>query len=182
MALAEEEKRVLIDIVKKAIQCRIDGKEAPDFQVDSETLKEKRGVFVTLRKKRSLRGCIGYIESKHPLHETVQEMAVASAFNDPRFPPLERDELMHLTIELSVLNPLTIIKDIEEIKVGVHGIYIVNGYLSGLLLPQVAIEHKWDNVTFLEETCRKAGLSPDAWKEKDTKIYVFSADVFSQHW
>jgi AmmeMemoRadiSam system protein A len=182
MALTEEEKNDLIDIVKKTIQCKLDGKKTPAFKAGSETLKEKRGAFVTLKKDARLRGCIGYIEAKRPLYETVQEMAIASAFNDPRFPPLTRDELQHLTLEVSVLTPLKIIKNIEEIEVGLHGIYIVKGYRSGLLLPQVALEYGWDRLTFLEETCRKAGLSQDTWKEKDTKIYVFSADVFGRRW
>ncbi len=182
MTLTEEEKNSLIDIVKKTIQCKLDGKKTPAFKAGSETLKEKRGAFVTLKKDGRLRGCIGYIEAKRHLYETVQEMAVASAFNDPRFPPLTRDELQHLTLEISVLTPLKIIKNIEEIEVGVHGIYIVKGYRSGLLLPQVAREYEWDRLTFLEETCCKAGLSPNTWKEKDTKIYVFSANVFGRRW
>lgn len=182
MVLTEKEKNVLIDILKKTIQCKLDGEIAHEFQVESETLQEKRGAFVTLKKDGRLRGCIGYIEAKKPLYRTVEEMAIASAFNDPRFAPLKRDELKHLTLEISVLSPLKIIKDIEEIKVGVHGLYIVKDYRSGLLLPQVAIEHKWDRLTFLEETCYKAGLSPNAWKDQDTKIYIFSADVFGRHW
>ncbi len=182
MDLTEEDKNALADIVKKTIQCKLDGIRPPVFQAGSETLKEKRGAFVTLKKNRHLRGCIGYIEARRPLYEAVREMAIASAFNDPRFPPLRRDELPHLTLEISVLTPLKIIKKIEEIEIGVHGIYVVKGYRSGLLLPQVAIEYEWDSLTFLEETCCKAGLSPEAWKEEDTKIYVFSANVFGRNW
>lgn len=182
VSLTEEEKKHLVDIVKKTIQCVLDGEKTPDFQTASEILKENRGAFVTLKKNGRLRGCIGYIEAKRPLYETVREMAVASAFNDPRFPPLRRDELKHLALEISVLAPLKIIKSIEEIEVGVHGIYIVKGYHSGLLLPQVAVEHEWDKLTFLRETCCKARLLPDAWKEEDAKIYVFSANIFGGQW
>jgi AmmeMemoRadiSam system protein A len=182
MDLTEEDKNTLAYIVKKTIQCKLDQKILPVFQVVSEPVKENRGAFVTLKKNGRLRGCIGYIEAKRPLYETVREMAIASAFNDPRFPPLKRDELPHLTLEISVLTPLKLIKEIEEIEIGVHGLYIVRGYRSGLLLPQVAIEYKWDSLTFLEETCCKAGLSPEAWKEEDTKIYIFSANVFGRHW
>jgi hypothetical protein len=181
MGLTEEEKRTLIDIAKTTIDCRIAGRSIPEFRVDTEALKEKRGAFVTLKKHGHLRGCIGYIDAKKPLYKTVEQMAVAAAFNDPRFPPLKRDELNHVTIEISVLSPLKEIKDINEIEVGVHGIYIVKGFHSGLLLPQVAREYKWDAMTFLEETCCKAGLHPGAWKDKDTAIYIFSADIINQH-
>jgi len=182
MMVTELEKKALIEIVKTTIECRLEGRVTPEYKIESEILKEKRGAFVTLKKDGHLRGCIGYIEAKKPLHKTVEEMAIASSFNDPRFSPLKRDELKHLTLEISVLTPLKMINDISEIEVGIHGLYIVKGYHSGLLLPQVAGEHKWDKLTFLEETCCKAGLSPDAWKEKDAKIYIFSADIFSEHW
>jgi len=107
-------------------------------------------------------------------------MAVAAAFDDPRFPPLKAEELKDLELEISVLSPLKKIRDIHEIEVGKHGLYIVRGYHSGLLLPQVAIEYGWDRETFLEETCYKAGLPPDAWRDAQTEIYVFSADYFGE--
>ncbi|MDI6777199.1 MAG: AmmeMemoRadiSam system protein B [Syntrophales bacterium] len=176
--LSEVEKEILLDIAKKTIECRLTGRDVPEFQVESARLQEKKGVFVTLKKQGQLRGCIGYIEAVKPLYKTIEEMAIAAAFNDPRFPPLKREEFEHLTIEISALTPLTEIKDINEIKVGVHGIHIVKGFYSGLLLPQVAVEHKWDRLTFLEETCHKAGLPSQTWKDKDTKIYIFSADIF----
>lgn len=181
MGLTEDEKRTLIDIAKTTIEYRMTGKSIPEFRVETEVLKEKRGAFVTLKKHGHLRGCIGYIEAKNPLYKTVEQMAIAAAFNDPRFPPLKHDEFEHVTIEISVLSPLKEIKDINEIEVGIHGIYIVKGFHSGLLLPQVATEYKWDTVTFLEETCYKAGLHPGAWRDKDTTIYIFSADIINQH-
>jgi len=107
-------------------------------------------------------------------------MAQAAAFNDPRFPPVREDELKSLDIEISALTPLKQIHDVGEIEVGRHGIYIVKGLRSGLLLPQVASEYKWDRTTFLEETCRKAGLRDDAWKDPDAQIFIFSAQVFSE--
>jgi len=178
MVLTDVDRRTLFDIVKTAIKCKLTGKDIPEFHIDSEVLKEKKGAFVTLKKHGNLRGCIGYIEARKPLYKTVADMAIAAAFNDPRFPPLRSDELAHVTLEISILSPLKEIKDINEIEVGVHGLYITKGYNSGLLLPQVATQYKWDSLTFLEETCYKAGLHPDAWKDKDTKIYIFSADVF----
>jgi AmmeMemoRadiSam system protein A len=131
-----------------------------------------------LKKSGQLRGCIGYIKAYKPLGETVQEMAIAAAFNDPRFPSLKSDELQQLTFEISVLSPFKRIKDVNEIEVGKHGLYIVRGYNSGLLLPQVAIEYKWDRETFLKETCHKAGLPLQAWMDEETEIYIFSAEYF----
>jgi AmmeMemoRadiSam system protein A len=164
--------------VKTAIAAKVNNKEMPELSVDSETLKEKRGAFVTLKKHGHLRGCIGYIKPVKALGETVQEMAIAAAFHDPRFPSLKRDEVQDLTFEISVLSPLKRIKDINEIEIGKHGLYVVRGYQSGLLLPQVAIEYKWDRETFLQETCYKAGLQTQAWMDRETEIYIFSADYF----
>jgi AmmeMemoRadiSam system protein A len=178
MELTAKEKDTLLDIAKKAIEAKVNNKDIPKLTVDSETLQEKRGAFVTLKKCGQLRGCIGYITPVKALGETVQEMAIAAAFHDPRFPSLTTDEVQDLTFEISVLSPLKRIKDINEIEVGKHGLYIVRGYTSGLLLPQVAIEYQWDRETFLKETCYKAGLPMQAWMDKETEIYIFSADYF----
>ncbi len=178
LGLKEEEKRILHQIARTVIENRAKGKPVPEFQIDSPTLKENRGAFVTLHKRGQLRGCIGYIEGRGPLHKTVEEMAEAAAFRDPRFPPVTERELSELEIEISVLTPLQRITDIQRIEVGKHGIYIRKGWFSGLLLPQVATEYGWDRETFLEHTCQKAGLPSSAWKEKDTEIYIFSADIF----
>jgi AmmeMemoRadiSam system protein A len=105
-------------------------------------------------------------------------MAEAAAFRDPRFTPVTEKELSDLDIEISVLTPLKKITDVREIEIGKHGIYIKKGWLSGLLLPQVATEYGWDGETFLENTCMKAGLPTTAWQDKDTEIYIFSADIF----
>jgi AmmeMemoRadiSam system protein A len=178
MELTAKEKDTLLDIAKKTIAAKVNNKDIPKLNVDSETLQEKRGAFVTLKKHGNLRGCIGYIKALKPLGETVQEMAIAAAFHDPRFPSLKPEEVKDLTFEISVLSPLKRIKDINEIEVGKHGLYIVHGYNAGLLLPQVAIEYEWDRETFLQETCHKAGLPTGAWMDKETEIYIFSADYF----
>jgi uncharacterized protein len=178
MELTDKEKNVLLDIAKSTIEAKINHKDIPEVKIDSETLKQKRGAFVTLKKRGQSRGCIGYIKAYKPLWETVQEMAVAAAFHDPRFPSLKADEVNQLTFEISVLSPLKRIKKIDEIEVGKHGLYIISGYNSGLLLPQVATEYGWDRETFLKETCYKAGLPPQAWKNAETEIYIFSADYF----
>src|SRR5665647_3479897 len=178
MELTDQEKKTLLEIAKRAIIAKAGNRELPKLTSDLPILKEKRGAFVTLKKRGHLRGCIGYIKPVKPLGETVQEMAVAAAFHDPRFPSLKPDEIRDLTFEISVLSPLQRIKDINEIEVGKHGLYIIRGYNSGLLLPQVASEYAWDRELFLKETCSKAGLPPQAWLDKETEIYIFSADYF----
>ena len=178
--LTEEEKNKLLEIARNVIEYKLAGKGIPEFQVESATLKGKKGTFVTLKKHGQLRGCIGFIDAKKPLYRTVEEMALAAAFNDPRFSPLNQEELKDISIEISVLTPFREVEDISEIEVGVHGIYIVKDFYSGLLLPQVATQYNWDRLTFLKETCHKAGLSSDAWSDKDTRIYIFSADIFGE--
>jgi len=179
MELTDQEKKTLLDIARRAIIAKLGNKELPRITMDLPVLKEKRGAFVTLKKRGHLRGCIGYIKAVKPLGDTVQEMAVAAAFHDPRFPSVKGEELRDLSFEISVLSPLQKIQNIDDIEVGKHGLYMVRGYNSGLLLPQVATEYGWDRETFLKETCFKAGLSSKAWKDKETEIYIFSADYFS---
>lgn len=178
LGLSEEEKKSLHHIARTVIENKVKGKTVPEFKIESSTLKENRGAFVTIHKKGQLRGCIGYIEGHGPLYKTIEEMAEAAAFRDPRFTPVKEKELPDLEIEISVLTPLKKIQDINEIQVGKHGIYIKKDWFSGLLLPQVATEYGWDRMAFLEHTCQKAGLPPNAWKDKDTEIYIFSADIF----
>lgn len=178
LGLSEQDKKILHQIAKTVIENKVKGKPVPEFKVDSPALKENRGAFVSIHKRGQLRGCIGYIEGHGPLYKTVEEMAEAAAFRDPRFSPVTEKELPELDIEISVLTPLKKITDVNEIEVGKHGIYIKKGWYSGLLLPQVATEYGWDRQTFLEHTCQKAGLPSNAWKDKDTEIYIFSADIF----
>lgn len=179
MELTQEDKKALLEIAKKAITAKVSNREMPKPAMDLPVLKEKRGAFVTLKKRGHLRGCIGYIKAVKPLEDTVREMAIAAAFHDPRFPALKSEEIKDLSFEISVLSPLVKISDTNEIEIGRHGLYIVRGHNSGLLLPQVAIEYGWDKETFLRETCHKAGLPSGAWREEEVEIYVFSADYFS---
>jgi len=178
LGLSDQEKKTLHHIAKTVIESKARGKSVPEFKVESPMLEENRGAFVTINKKGQLRGCIGYIEGHGSLYKTIEEMAEAAAFRDPRFSPVKEKELPELEIEISVLTPLKKITDVNEIEVGKHGIYIKKGWFSGLLLPQVATEYGWDRQTFLEHTCQKAGLPSSAWREKDTEIYIFSADIF----
>jgi len=178
LGLSEQDKKTLHHIARTVIENKARGKSVPEFKIESPILMENRGAFVTINKKGQLRGCIGYIEGHGPLHQTIEEMAEAAAFRDPRFSPVKEKELPELEIEISVLTPLKKNTDVNEIQVGKHGIYIKRGSLSGLLLPQVATEYGWDRQTFLEHTCQKAGLPSNPWKEKDIEIYIFSADIF----
>lgn len=176
-ALKEEEKEILKKIAKDAIEGVLFGKEETIPSIP-QRLKEMGGAFVTLKKKGRLRGCIGYIREIMPLYKTVREAAIHAAFHDPRFEPLRKEEWPEIEIEISVLTPMKRIESPEEIEIGKHGLYIERGPYSGLLLPQVATEYGFDRITFLEETCLKAGLERNAWKSKETNIYIFSAEVF----
>jgi AmmeMemoRadiSam system protein A len=174
----EEEKTLLRRLARQAIEYRLNGQPQAAPEGETALLKEKRGAFVTLKRKGQLRGCIGYTRAVKPLSRTIMEMAQAAAFEDPRFPPLTRKELADLDIEISVLTPFRQVRDVAEIEVGKHGLFMERGGRSGLLLPQVATEYRWDRQTFLEHTCLKAGLPRDAWKDPETRIYVFSAEIF----
>jgi AmmeMemoRadiSam system protein A len=178
LGLTDEEKEELLRIAGTVIDKCSRGEKIPTFQPKTEKLKEERGAFVCIYKRGMLRGCIGSLVADEPLYENVAHMALAASCQDPRFSPVREDEVSDLNLEISVLTPLVEIQDPEDIEVGRDGIFIRQGYRSGLLLPQVATDRNWDRITFLEETCRKAGLHRDAWKEEGTQIYVFSADVF----
>lgn len=143
----------------------------------SEKLGQPFGAFVTLKKHGQLRGCIGNIVGDRPIRETIIRMAQAAAFNDPRFPPVGSEELADLGVEISILSPLEPCSP-EDVVPGRHGLLVRRGPHSGLLLPQVASEHGWDRETFLAQTCRKAGLPADAWRQTGTEIHCFEAVVF----
>ncbi|MGB9711704.1 MAG: AmmeMemoRadiSam system protein A [Dissulfurimicrobium sp.] len=177
---SKEERRFLLELARKTIDAKL--KDAPlSIPIVREPrLQRHSGVFVTLHKHGNLRGCIGTFVSNKPLYEQVMDMAISSAFHDPRFRPLTSQELKEIDIEISVLSPLRLISSINEIEIGTHGIYIISGPYSGVLLPQVATEYGWDRLTFLDQTCLKAGLAPGCWKDPATKIYIFSADIFSE--
>ncbi len=181
MNLSERDRKILLEIARDTIHAVARGMPLPAFSVDSPALEEERGVFVTIHTREGrLRGCIGVFQSNKPLYETVLDMAVAAAKNDPRFSPVRADELPNIRIEISVLSPLKRITGVEEIEVGKHGIYLVKGSNRGVLLPQVATEHEFDRYEFLDQTCLKAGLPPGAWREEGVDIYVFEAEIFEE--
>lgn len=178
LGFSDEEKALLRRLAVQAIRSRCLGKPMPEIEIDSPRLKEPGAAFVCIHKGPDLRGCIGMIEPRAPLCETVKRMAVEAAFGDSRFCAVVSDELEDLDIEISVLTPMRLMDDPSEIEIGRHGLFVRRGFQSGILLPQVAIEQHWGREEFLKWTCRKAGLPERAWKAEDTEVYLFSADVF----
>ena len=175
--LQDSDKAALLRLARETILRRLRDEPLPALPCGS-TLEQRCGAFVSLHRKGTLRGCIGLVMPVKPLNEVIREMALSAAFGDPRFKPLREEELADLDIEISVLTPLQQIDDPAMIDVGRHGLMIVKGRHSGLLLPQVAIEYGWDREAFLDNTCLKAGLEPGAWRDPDATIYTFAADVF----
>jgi hypothetical protein len=178
--LTDEEKTYLKDLVRLSIASGLKGERAETEIPEPPTahLRETLGAFVTLTKSRELRGCIGNVQGRGQLYKTVWEMARAAAFDDPRFSPLSVEEFEGIKFEISILSAIEVCPDPKLIEVGRHGLIIRKGMYSGLLLPQVAVEWGWNREQFLEHTCNKAGLHPDAWKEPDTLIFWFEAVVF----
>lgn len=173
--LTREEKDELLHIARKTIEGYVGTGKTPSFEVKHTALKLNGAVFVTIKRHGNLRGCIGHILPIMPLYQSVINNAVAASSSDPRFSPLKKEELKDLEVEVSVLSLLEPVKDAKTIRVGTHGLYIVKGKKSGLLLPQVAEENKWDRDTFLEQVCVKASLPKDAWK--DAELYTFTAEI-----
>ena len=175
-----ESQGLLLQIAREALACHFEGRILSKFQGSEPELSQKSGAFVTLHKGGQLRGCVGHIVSDKPLYETVAEAAIAAATRDPRFHRVNLSEMLELKIEISVLTPLQPLERIEDLEIGVHGLYIKHGEHSGLLLPQVAMTHNWNRTEFLQQTCKKAQLSKDAWQAPETEIYLFSSQVFGE--
>lgn len=181
-SLSDREKDELLALARKSVEHAVTNRKSYEPPASTtEALNQERGAFVTLKKAGELRGCIGYTSAVEPLYRTVRDTATLAALRDPRFPPVSVAELPQLQYEISVLSPLRRVVDVHQIKVGQHGLLMKNGDDEGLLLPQVPVEQKWDRETFLEETCRKAGVSSNCWKSEDTDIFMFTAVVFGEH-
>jgi AmmeMemoRadiSam system protein B/AmmeMemoRadiSam system protein A len=179
LTLSREEKGELLRIAKSSVESTVrDGKLLTCPAPKLPALAIDRGAFVTLKERGELRGCIGHIHAAEPLYLTVRDVAAYAALRDPRFQPVSKTELEKLTYEISVLSPLRHVSDINQIRVGLHGLVVRKGDTEGLLLPQVATENKWDRLTFVRETCMKAGLPADAWRDADTDLFLFTAVVF----
>lgn len=176
----EDVERELLALARRAIESFLIHGGVEPVLSETPELQEKKGAFVTLEAGGDLRGCIGYLADDKRLDVTVQKMAIKAASEDPRFPPVTREELPEIEIEVSVLSPFREIREISEIQVGVHGLLAQKGERRGLLLPQVASREGWDRETFLTHTCLKAGLPPEAWREEGARIFAFSCEVFSE--
>lgn len=177
--LTSQEQDILLKLARESITEAVTRGAIGTKKIPNGNLHSRCGCFVTIKIRDRLRGCIGTFSTGKPLYAAVQEMAAAAATQDPRFYPLTPEELDEIRIEISVLSPLKKISSTEEIKVGIHGLYIEKGLSRGVLLPQVATEYGWDRETFLAQTCLKAGLEPDAW-EKDADISIFTAQIFGE--
>jgi len=166
----QEDKQELLLIAREAIK---------KSDIKTDRFKEKRGCFVTLTKKGELRGCIGIIEPIMSLGKAIVSAARSAAFSDPRFLPLQEQELKDIKIEISILSPVKEMKNKQDIDIGRDGLIIKAKGRSGLLLPQVAVEWKMDKKQFLEAVSEKAGLNKDSWKDKDARLFKFQVDAFS---
>jgi AmmeMemoRadiSam system protein B/AmmeMemoRadiSam system protein A len=178
--LTEREQKSLLGVARGTLETYIRTGRVPEAKPLTPRLSEKRGAFVTLHERGDLRGCIGYVEAVKPLFQAVSDMAVAASTEDPRFPPVTAGELDRIDIEITVLSPLRALPSPDSVVVGKHGLMIRKGYRSGLLLPQVPVEQCWDRDQFLANTCLKAGLPPNAYKEKDANLFCFTGQVFGE--
>jgi AmmeMemoRadiSam system protein A len=177
--LSEADRKAILELARQAVVeavCR--GrllKEIPK----SGVFEQNCGVFVTLHVAQRLRGCIGVIEAREPLGDSIVQCAASAALEDPRFSATRPEEIKELEIEVSLLSPLQRIR-LEEIEIGKHGLLVEQGSRRGLLLPQVATEYQLDREQFLQETCNKAGLPGDAWESPETRIFGFTCEIASE--
>ena len=182
--LSRDDGRVLLAVARERIASTLEQRE-PRYPEPTPALRRSGGAFCTLHLDQGgrliLRGCIGQIDSSDELVETVRSVAHSAAFGDYRFQPLTIDEYPRVVIDISVLSPLEEISEPGKVEPGTHGIYMKSRGHSGLLLPQVASEYGWDRDEFLAQTCRKAGLPVDAWRDPETRIFVFTAQVFEEN-
>ncbi|MCX8058550.1 MAG: AmmeMemoRadiSam system protein A [Spirochaetes bacterium] len=180
--LSKDEKKFLIYIVRKTIadKLKIDYEEK-NLKLDHTSIDNKLlGNFVTLHIKNNLRGCIGYIKGIKPFIEQLKEVSIQSAFHDPRFPPLSKDEFNDIKIEITILSPFQEIKDLYDFIIGEDGLYLQYKFYSGLFLPQVATEQGWNKQQFLENLTYKAGLYPEILKNKEIKLFKFKGYIISE--
>lgn len=186
MSFTLKDGKELIALARDSISCKLDNKELNIKENTKKKYSDKQGVFVTLHKHGELRGCIGFPEPVLPLYKAVIQAAKSAAFGDPRFPSLSKDEYKNIVVEISVLTKpqlITVNKPEEypkKITIGKDGLIIRSAFGSGLLLPQVAPEWHWNEEQFLDNTCLKAGINPEFWRQGNCKIYKFQAQIFKE--
>lgn len=178
-SLGSEEKKLLLNVARRALIAAAEGRECLDELPQEPGVNQLVGAFVTLQLRNRLRGCIGQIVSDQPLVRVVAHCARAAALEDARFAPVRPHEVGGIEIEISVLSPLVDITP-ERVEVGKHGLVVSRGWQRGVLLPQVAPELHLSALKFLEETCVKAGLERDAWKDPETQVQAFTAEIFRE--
>lgn len=176
---SKADRRALLALARAAVTSALTGASLRPIEPEPACFSLRRGVFVTLEVHGKLHGCIGVIEPRDPLKESIPHCAQSAALHDPRFPSLRSAELPSLQIEISVLSALSPI-DPKDVEIGKHGLVVATEDRRGLLLPQVATEHRLSREEFLEETCRKAGLPRDAWSNPLTSIFGFTCEIFHE--
>jgi len=177
--LPSAERQLLLKVARRALIAGVHSRLVLDDVRPESDSRLSAGAFVTLHRKGRLRGCIGQIGLLQPVVSLVAYCARAAALEDPRFRPVQPQELAEIEIELSILSPLEEIT-LERIEIGRHGLFVTQGGVRGLLLPQVATQYGWTPLRFLEETCAKAGLERSAWSAAGTRVEAFTAEVFSE--
>jgi len=181
MDITPTEQKILLAQAREAITAEIEKREPVYQQADGEIFNKPCGAFVSLHMpNRALRGCIGRMTANMPLIKTVRIMAIEAAFGDPRFPPLQKAELSKCHIEISALSPMESCPDPNMVKVGLHGLYIICGGRTGVLLPQVPVEQGWNREKYLEYICIKAGLPPGHYNAPNAQLFTFTAIVFGE--
>lgn len=178
--LPETARRELLGLARVALRRCTGAARSEDIRPAHPALQQVCGVFVTLTKSGALRGCIGNPHAVAPLSEQVIRATKSAALRDPRFPPVEVEELDEIEIEISVLSEMRVLKNTGDIEIGRHGLYVQRDIWSGLLLPKVAVRFDWDAETFLAHVCEKAGLPRNAWQESETHVWLFEAEVFGE--
>lgn len=181
ISLSAEDKQLLLHLARQALVHYFATGQVLLYETTSPALLERRATFVTLRRRDTgeLRGCRGESVAKRPLFESIIQMSIASATNDPRFTAVTLDEVPWLRIEINALTPLYAIRP-SDIEIGKHGLMIMQSGHAGLLLPEVPVRHKWGRKAFLKGICHKAGLPEDAWKSPKTQLFAFEAEVWEE--
>ncbi len=178
-SLSDADRRAALQLARTAVVEAVSHRKLPEVFPREGVFAERRGVFVTLHVGKRLQGCIGVIEANEPLGEAIVRCAADAALEDPRFAPMKPERLAELSIQISLLSQLETISP-ESIEIGRHGLLVQLHAQRGLLLPQVAIEHHLTPEQFLEETCHKAGLGREAWRDPETRLFAFTCEVFSE--
>ena len=176
LSLSEAEQRAALELARTAVVEAVLHRRLPDAIPRDGIFAERRGVFVTLYVRGSLQGCIGVTDPSETLGQAIVRCAASAAVEDPRFSPTKEEQLEDLRVEISFLSPLAPIRP-EQIEIGRHGLLIVLHAQRGLLLPQVAVEHRLTREQFLAETCHKAGLRREAWRDPETRIFGFTCEI-----